>query len=83
MIWNEGTANTWTGRRTGRYLAMTALKSVVVYDGKAGKWSTISKGEEPSFSPDGRRIVAKSCDGGDCGLFVMNRDGGNRYRDHD
>jgi TolB protein len=59
---------------------LTALRSIVVYDGKAGQWKTISPGEQPAFSRDGSRIVAKSCNGGDCGLFVMGRDGSGRTR---
>jgi len=80
LIWGEGTAEYLDWSPAGPYLAMHALRSVVVYDGKAGLWRTISKGEQPSFAPDGRRLVAKSCDGGDCGLFIMNRDGSDRRR---
>jgi hypothetical protein len=80
LIWGEGTAEYLDWSPSGPYLAMHALRSVVVYDGKAGLWRTISKGEQPSFAPDGRRLVAKSCDGGDCGLFIMNRDGSDRHR---
>jgi TolB protein len=80
VIWNEGTAQYLDWAPSGPYVAMHALHSIVVFDGRAGKWTTISKGEQPSFSPDSRQIVAKSCDGGDCGLFVMNRDGSGRRR---
>ena len=80
LIWGEGTAEYLDWSPSGPYLAMHALRSVVVYDGKTGLWHTISKGEQPSFAPDGRRLVAKSCDGGDCGLFIMNRDGSDRRR---
>lgn len=81
LIWNEGTASylTWA-RSAARWVAMSGLKGVLVYDGNEGKWQMISPGEQPSFAPDGNSLVAHTCVGADCGLFVMGRDGSGKRR---
>ena len=54
--------------------------NLVVYYGNEGRWQDIGPGEQPSFSPDGSSIVARTCIGSECGLFIMGRDGGNKRR---
>jgi len=41
---------------------------------------TLSPGEQPAWNPAGEQIAFKSCDGGTCGLYIMNSDGGGRRR---
>ena len=86
QIWNQGSAEYLNWARSGRYVAMsttaagTSNKRLVVYDGKDGTWKDIGPGEQPSFSPDGSKLIARTCTGSDCGLFIMNRDGSGARR---
>ena len=86
QIWNEGSASYLDWSLPGRYIALTSIvagsanRRLGVYDAKDGKWTDIGPGEQGSFAPDADRLVARSCVGGDCGLYVMNRDGGNKWR---
>ena len=86
LIWNQGLASYLDWSLPGRYVALTSVvagtsnRRIIVYDNKDGKWFDIGPGEQASFSPDASRLVAKSCIGGDCGLYIMNRDGGNKWR---
>jgi Tol biopolymer transport system component len=45
----------------------------------SGRTKIIEGGEQPSWSPDGSRIVCKGCIGSNCGLLVANADGGNKH----
>lgn len=86
LIWNQGQASYLDWSLPGRYVAVTSVvagtggRRIIIYDGKESKWTDIGPGEQASFSPDATRVVAKSCIGGDCGLYIMNRDGGNKWR---
>lgn len=86
QIWNEGSASYLDWSSPGRYIALTSIvagtgnRRLGIYDGREGKWTDIGPGEQASFSPDGDRLVTKSCVGGDCGLYIMNRDGSNKWR---
>ncbi len=86
QIWNQGSASYLDWSLPGRYVALTSIvpgtsnRRIIVYDGKEGQWHDIGPGEQASFSPDADRLVAKSCVGGDCGLYVFNRDGSNKWR---
>ena len=58
----------------------TGKKRLVVFDSQENNWRDIGPGEQPAFSPDGNSIVARTCVGSECGLFVMGRDGAGKRR---
>jgi TolB protein len=86
LIWNQGSASYLDWALSGRWVAMNTIvpdsanRRLVVYDGGEGKWQDIGPGEQPSFSPNASKLVARTCIGGSCGLFVMNRDGSGMAR---
>jgi len=86
QIWNQGSAEYLDWAKVGRYVAMNTVnpssgkKRLVVYDSQEGSWRDIGPGEQPSFSPDANSIVAKTCIGSECGLFIMGRDGSGKRR---
>ena len=86
QIWNEGSASYMDWSQPGQYVALTSIvagtenRRLIVYDGQAGQQLDIGPGEQGSFSPDANRLVAKSCVGGDCGLYIITRDGSNKQR---
>ena len=85
-IWNQGSAEYLDWSPAGPYVAMNALvagtqnKRLVIYALEASQWHDIGPGEQPSFSPDGANIVARTCQGSNCGLFVMGQGGENKTR---
>ena len=86
QIWNQGSAEYLNWAPTGRYIAMNTIaagtpnKRLVVYDENEEQWRDIGPGEQPSFSPDGNNIVARTCAGSTCGLFIMGRRGEGKWR---
>lgn len=85
-IWNQGSAEYLDWSPAGPKVAMNALvagtqnKRLVIYAIDAQQWHDIGPGEQPSFSPDGANIVARTCLGSNCGLFVMGQGGENKTR---
>ena len=61
-------------------VAGTPNKRLVIYDESEGQWRDIGPGEQPAFSPDGNSIVARTCVGSTCGLFIMGRYGDGKRR---
>ena len=45
----------------------------------SGRTKVIDGAEQPSWSPDGARLVANGCLGSNCGLLVANADGSNKH----
>ena len=86
QLWNQGSAEYLDWCAAGRYIAMntvvagTSNKRLVIYDESEGQWRDIGPGEQPAFSPDGNSIVARTCVGSTCGLFIMGRYGDGKRR---
>ena len=85
QIWNQGSAEYLDWSPVERYIAMNTIsgtpnKRLVVYDRDTKTSQDLGPGEQPSFSPDGSRIVARTCVGSNCGLFLMGQRGENKMR---
>jgi len=51
---------------------------IIGLDGKGQRM--ITEGDQPAWSPKAMRFACKTCDGGNCGLFVINSDGSGRQK---
>jgi len=85
QIWNQGSAEYLDWSPAGRYIAMNTItgtpnKRLVVYDRDTQTSQDLGPGEQPGFSPDGNSIVARTCVGSNCGLFLMGKYGENKMR---
>jgi|GEM_PF-5293675 len=85
QIWNQGSAEYLDWSPDGRYIAMNTItgtpnKRLVIYDRSTNTAQDLGPGEQPNFSPDGSSIVARTCVGSHCGLFLMGRFGEAKTR---
>lgn len=85
LIWNQGSAEYLDWSPDGRYIAMNTItgtpnKRLVIYDRITNAAQDLGPGEQPNFAPDGNGIVARTCVGSHCGLFLMGRFGESKTR---